>query len=209
MKNQTCKHCGSYLIVKQTQRTPEQLKKLYYYTAYYLCSSCGRLYHSDEFKMMNENFGLFGGMHIPSGERVDVGIWTDGACVNNGKEFAKAAWAFVSGEFEKAGLVEGRQTNNRAEAQAILEALKWAGEKGFKHVKIYTDTQITIHSLNKPLGKIKANKDLFEKIFRIIDKYGLSVDYEKVAGHSGIEQNERVDKLANALAVSTSAIYIE
>lgn len=200
MTPKTCKHCGSSLIVKQTKRTPEQLLKLYYYTAYYFCPSCKRIYHSDEFKVENENYDLFTGKHDPTGELVDIEIWTDGACVNNGKENASAAWAFVSGDFEKAGKVTGKQTNNRAEAEAILEALKWAGEKGDRKVKILADTQITIYSLRKPLENIKANQDIFEKIFQVIKKYSMEVVYQKVLGHSGVEQNERVDKLANELA---------
>lgn len=199
-----CKHCGSSLIVKQTHRTPHQLKKQYYYTAYYFCPSCKRIYHSDEFKVVNENYDLFNGVHDEAGEPVEVEIWTDGACVNNGKENAKAAWAFVSGEFELAGVVSGKQTNNRAEAQAILESLIWAGEKGYRNVKIYADTLITLQSLKKPLNKIKANTDIFEKIFNTIHKYHLKLVYEKVLGHSGIRDNERVDKLANSLAANLS-----
>lgn len=199
-----CKHCGSSLIVKQTHRTPHQLKKQYYYTAYYFCPSCKRIYHSDEFKVVNENYDLFNGVHDEAGEPVEVEIWTDGACVNNGKENAKAAWAFVSGEFELAGVVSGKQTNNRAEAQAILESLIWAGEKGYRNVKIYADTLITLQSLKKPLNKIKANTDIFEKIFNTIHKYHLKLVYKKVLGHSGIRDNERVDKLANSLAANLS-----
>lgn len=203
MKENKCKHCGSLLVVKQTHRTPEQLKKLYYYTAYYLCPHCGRLYHSKEFKVENENYNLFL-RHTAAGELVDVEVWTDGACLNNGKENAKAAWAFVSGDFERAGLVDGKQTNNRAEAEAIYEALQWAAEKGYRRIKVYADTQITIHSLKKPLAKIKANQDIFERIVNIINKNNLEVVYEKVLGHSGVVQNERVDKLANDLAVKLS-----
>ncbi len=199
-----CKHCGSSLIVKQTHRTPHQLKKQYYYTAYYFCPSCKRIYHSDEFKVVNENYDLFNGVHDEAGEPVEVEIWTDGACVNNGKQNAKAAWAFISGEFELAGVVSGKQTNNRAEAQAILESLIWAGEKGYRNVKIYADTLITLQSLKKPLNKIKANTDIFEKIFNTIHKYHLKLVYEKVLGHSGIRDNERVDKLANSLAANLS-----
>jgi len=201
MNNKTCKHCGSLLVIKQTRRTPEQLKKQYYYTAYRLCPQCHRIYHSDEFKVVNENFDLFSGNHDASGEPVDVEIWTDGACVNNGKPHASAAWAFVSGDYEKAGVVTGKQTNNRAEAEAILEALKWAGMKGDRRVRILSDSLITINNMKKPLAKILMNRDIYENMFDVIKKYNLDVVYEKVLGHSGVEQNERVDKLANGLAM--------
>lgn len=202
MTETICRHCGLPLVVKQTKRTPQQLLKPYYYTAYYVCPRCGRMYHSDEFKVENQNYDLFSGQ-TENGEPVDVEIWTDGACVNNGKENASAAWAFVSGKYEEAGRVEGKQTNNRAEAEAILHALKWAAAQRHRRVKIFCDTQITIYSLQKPLEKIVANKDIFEKIFHVIKQHELFVCYEKVLGHSGIEQNERVDKLANTLAMQS------
>lgn len=158
------------------------------------------MYLSDEFKVLNKNYDLFSGQ-TKYGEPVDVEIWTDGACVNNGKPNASAAWAYVSGEFEQAGRVEGKQTNNRAEAEAVLHALRFAVEKGHRRVRILCDTQITIYSLQKPLEKIVANKDIFEKIFKVMKEHSLIVSYEKVLGHSGVEQNERVDKLANNLAI--------
>jgi ribonuclease HI len=160
------------------------------------------MYHSDEFKVENQNYDLFSGQ-TEGGQPVDVEIWTDGACINNGKPNASAAWGFVSGAYEKAGRVEGKQTNNRAEAEAILHALQWAGDEKHRRVRILCDTQITIFSLQKPLEKIVANRDIFEKIYRVIAKYDLIVEYEKVRGHSGVEQNERVDKLANTLAMQS------
>jgi ribonuclease HI len=201
MSNSLCKHCGTELIVKETKRTSEQLKKSYYYTAYYSCPRCGRLYHDEKFKIINNNIDLFKD-NILNEEPIDIDVelWTDGACVNNGRDNAKAAWAFVSGSFEKAGFVDGKQTNNRAEAQAILEALKWAREKGYKRVKIYSDSQITLHNLNKSPEKIKLNREIFENIFKIIQGEKMSIVYEKVTGHSGVENNERADVLANGLA---------
>ncbi len=199
----TCRHCGSQLLLTQTKRTPQQLLKPYYYSAYYRCSRCGRMYHSEEFKIKNQNYDLFSGQ-TELGVPVDIEIWTDGACVNNGKPNASAAWAFVSGEYEQAGRVEGKQTNNRAEAEAILHALRWAAEHKHRRVKILCDTQITIYGLQKPLEKIVANKDIFEKIFNVINSNDLLVQYEKVLGHSGIAENERVDKLANTLATQSA-----
>jgi ribonuclease HI len=198
MTEKICKHCGGSLVVKQTRRTPQQLLKAYYYTAYYICSRCGRIYHSDIFKVINEKHNLFN-EDIEKGEPVDIEIWTDGACTNNGKENAKAAWAFVSGDVEKAGKVTGKQTNNRAEAEAIYEALLWAAEKKYKRIKIYTDSQITIYNMRKPIEKILINTDIFEKMFTLIEKHTLKIIFEKVLGHSGIIENERVDKLANSL----------
>ena len=127
-------------------------------------------------------------------------IWTDGACVYNGTPNAKAAWAFVSGETERAGRVEGKQTNNVAEGLAIYYALLWASEKGYKKILLHTDSQISLFNLRKPANKVKMNQEIFANIESVIKKSGLIVTYKKVLGHSGDPNNERADALANRLA---------
>lgn len=194
-----CKSCGTPLIKKETKRKVSQLKQHYYYTVYYFCSKEQKIYHSDEFKVENKKFDLFT-RHILVPKIFDVEIWTDGASRHNGQEHARAAWAFVSGDYEASGLVEGKQTNNRGEAWAIFHGLKWAGEKGYKHIKIYTDSQITIHGVLKAFHKVKENQDIFARIAEVVQDNNLSVTYEKVLGHSGDTNNERADKLANFLA---------
>lgn len=134
--------------------------------------------------------------------KYDVEIWTDGACVHNGTPKARAAWAFVTKDYEKAGKVEGKQTNNIAEALAIYHALAWAGSKGYRAIKLHTDSQISLFGLKKPPHLVKANREIFEKIAEIIARYTLQVHYVKVLGHSGNPDNDRVDKLANDLARS-------
>lgn len=134
-------------------------------------------------------------------DHVIVDIWTDGACIHNGTEKAKAAWAFVAGDVEKAGHVEGKQTNNRAEAFAIYHALLWAAKTGFQSVKIHTDSQITLHGVSKPAYKVKMNRDIFEKIALVIQNYRLRVAYKKVLGHGTDENNNRADILANTKAM--------
>jgi len=129
-----------------------------------------------------------------------VEIWTDGACTNNGKPNARAAWAFVSGDTEMAGLVEGKQTNNTAEGLAIYHALSWAANRGYKKIKLHTDSQISLYGVSKHHSKVKVNREIFENIANVIDKNNLQVEYVKVLGHSGDPNNDRVDRLANELA---------
>lgn len=200
LSNKTCKTCRGSLQIRQTRRTPEQLLKQYYYTAYYFCPRCNKMYLDDSFKVVNKNYSLFTTPELPLDHTFDIEIWTDGACANNGQVNAKAAWAFVTKGFEASGLVEGKQTNNTAEAFAILEALVWAAKNKYKTIKILSDSQISIHNLLKPASMIKANKEIFEAIEKVVQENALQVVYEKVAGHAGIEMNERVDKLANKLA---------
>ena len=194
-----CKNCGGKLIEKKTKSTPLQLKKPFYYTAYYYCPNCHKLYHDEKFKVMNSSIPspLF---ETAKPSSLDISIWTDGACVNNGTPRARAAWAFVSGKTERAGLVDGKQTNNVAEALAIYHALVWAAEKNYRTIKLHTDSQISIHGVNKPARLVKVNREIFEDIERVIKGCHLTVEFVKVLGHSGDENNERVDKLANDLA---------
>ncbi|MDP3941592.1 MAG: RNase H family protein [bacterium] len=197
----TCKTCGSPLIVKQTKRTPEQLKKQYYYKAYYYCPRCKKIYHDDMFKVVNEQNGLFE-TTLPKQEDVDVEIWTDGACVYNGADNARAAWAFVSGIYEASGRVEGKQTNHSAEGFAIYHALLWAVENGYKKILIHSDSQITIGNLRKSWQMVKENQEIFRLIQDVTRANNLEVWYKKVKGHNGDPNNERVDRLANTLAAS-------
>src|SRR5579859_707130 len=153
MNEVTCKHCGTKLIEKATNRVPEQLQKAYYYTAYYFCPKCHRMYHDNKFKIENtlrsplSSSGFLASRNevIPGGDNVndsrifDVEIWTDGACSNNGRANAKAAWAFVTKDYEKGGLVEGKQTNNTAEALAVYHALLFAIKHSYETIRLYTD----------------------------------------------------------------------
>jgi len=200
-ETKTCRKCGKNLIIKQTKRTAEQLKKPYYFTAYYYCSNCNKLYHDEKFKVTNsQTTPLFSDGQTKSLVGYDVSIWTDGACVGNGTPSARAAWAFVSGKTEQAGRVEGKQTNNRAEGLAIYHALSWAAEQEFKTILLHTDSQISLFNLQKPASKVIANREIFLDIEKVIAKNGLQVDYKKVLGHSGEPNNERADALANGLA---------
>lgn len=199
----TCKTCHTPLLKKATKPNASQLQKQYYYTHYYFCPNCKKMYLSDEFKVTNQNYSLFTNQTVMSNAEVE--IWTDGACSNNGKESAKASWAFVSGEHEEAGMVEGKQTNNRGEAFAIYHALKWAAEKGYKTIRVHSDSQITLHGVAKDWQKVKENQDIFHKIHQVISENDLTIDYQKVLGHSGDVNNERADKAATSLLSSTSS----
>ncbi len=200
---ETCKNCGRVLQQKSTKRTAEQLKKPYYYTAYFYCAHCRKLYHNDKFKVINRQTSAFDQKALDTldtSPNFDAEIWTDGACVHNGTERAKAAWGFVSGTTERAGLVVGKQTNNVAEGLAIYHGLLWASSMKYKKIKVYTDSQISLFNLQKAPEKVKQNSEIFFNIASVISSNGLTVTYEKVLGHSGDPNNERADKLANALA---------
>ena len=59
-------------------------------------------------------------------EREEIVVYTDGACVNNGKPDARAGYGVYFGEGDKRNVSEsykGPQTNNVAELLAIIRAL--------------------------------------------------------------------------------------
>lgn len=193
-----CKHDNAPLQIKEVKRSASQLTKPYYYTAYYFCPQCKRMYFTDEFKVENTNFLDFTTEMIEP-KTYDVEIWTDGASSNNGRPTAKASWAFVSGTYEECDFVHGKQTNNVAEATAILKALDWAGKNGHRTIRLHTDSQISIHGVMKPVHQVKENREIFQAIRDVIERYKLFVTYEKVLGHSGNVNNERADRLAAGL----------
>lgn len=87
-------------------------------------------------------------------------IYTDGACLDNGKTDPRAGWAFwhglnaegkelvASARLEKKGPYgdEGSQTSNRAELRAVIAALgfrHWPGE-GFHTLVFATDSEYVV-----------------------------------------------------------------
>ena len=139
-------------------------------------------------------------------------IYTDGACRNNQQaDNRQAAWAFVvfdtnmNRKGSKSGYL-GNATNNEAELQAMLEALKWSPN----HDKvIHTDSQYVYKGLTEWLpgwkkknwrtasGEPVKNLQLWQE---------LDVWYNpgfhklvKVKGHSSDVGNSAVDALCNVV----------
>ncbi|KAG6009731.1 hypothetical protein E4U21_001479 [Claviceps maximensis] len=82
-------------------------------------------------------------------------IYTDGACIDNGRRGARAGWAFVYGPPTEGCVVSSRleergpsgclydQTSNRAELRAVIAALSYRNWKaeGFDTIVIATDSE--------------------------------------------------------------------
>lgn len=126
-----------------------------------------------------------------------INIYTDGGCSKNGSTNAVAGIGvyFENGEYENISKkIEGKQTNNRAELTAILEALKTVDIKN--DIVIHTDSEYCINGI---LGrnKILKNSDLFESIHSMISKRTGGTKFKKVVGHSGVKDgNYYADILA-------------
>lgn len=152
-----------------------------------------------------------------------VNIYTDGSCRGNGKEKNQGGWAALVNIDEKSYIIGGHTdntTNNRMELMAVL--------KGYLHAiryvpleanlseytfNIYTDSAY-IHNCYKQKWYVNweknnwinakkqpiKNKDLWETIIELFKLD--NVNFYKVAGHSGNEFNEIVDKMAVEYAVN-------
>lgn len=80
-----------------------------------------------------------------SDETFDVVVFTDGACSNNGKAGAKAAYGVFYGLDDPrnmSGRIKGKATNNIAELTAVIKALEQSDPA--KSLGIYTDSKYAI-----------------------------------------------------------------
>jgi ribonuclease HI len=133
-------------------------------------------------------------------------IYTDGACSGNPGPGGWGAYLKWNGHEKELSGGEVETTNNRMEMMAVIKALE--ALKKNSDVKIYTDSKYVLQGATEWLEGWKArgwkgankkpvkNQDLWERIDSLINQH--SVTFFWVKGHSGDENNERVDKLAVA-----------
>jgi ribonuclease HI len=134
-----------------------------------------------------------------------VDLWTDGACRGNP---GPGGWAalLISGEREKelAG-AEPETTNNRMELTAAIRGLE--ALKRRCNVRVHTDSEYVRRGVTEWLEDWKRrgwktadrkpvkNVDLWEQLDALQGKH--DIEWHWVRGHSGVPENERVDRLAN------------
>jgi len=136
----------------------------------------------------------------------DVDIFTDGACRGNpGPGGWAALMRFRSQEKMLSGAVE-HTTNNRMELTAAIEAL--AALKRACRVRLTTDSEYLRQGITQWLPRWKANgwrtsqrqpvknQDLWQRLDEAAAPH--DVRWHWVKGHSGHDENERVDQAANA-----------
>ena len=141
-------------------------------------------------------------------------IFTDGACVGNGKSFSRGGIGVFFGKGDKrnfSGKLKGTpQTNNRAELSAVIKALTLL-KQDEKDVTIYTDSKYVCKSVNDYMkkwvetdwklstGKPVKNKDLFIEFndLMLLNKIeGKDIKIRWIKGHAGLFGNEKADELA-------------
>lgn len=132
-----------------------------------------------------------------------ITIYTDGSCINNGTRLATAGFGVYFGlnnPMNTYGRVHGKQTNQRGELLAVLEALQAVG--ACKSVMLFTDSQYVIRSIvywavsHSTKGWRCDNADLLRLLVPVIKRRLAPLTLRWVKGHSGNTNNDAADKLA-------------
>ena len=123
-----------------------------------------------------------------------IQVWTDGAC--SGNPGPAGLGVVVVGDGPKHREISeylGEATNNIAELTAILRGLEAVSDRT-RAVIVYSDSAYSIGLLTQN-WKPKKNIELVQQL-RAVARQFPDLRFVKVAAHSGISLNERVDQLA-------------
>jgi ribonuclease HI len=137
-------------------------------------------------------------------------IFTDGACPNNGKRNANAAWGallvsddgyIVLDRFSGAIPVSESQTNQRAELTALLRGLEVAEKQlardpTLKKIQVWSDSQYSINCASvwgptwksrdwKKQGGEIQHLDLIRVLVEKTQSLGFKIEYKWLKGHKG------------------------
>ena len=124
-----------------------------------------------------------------------IHVWTDGACTGNPGPCGVGVLIVDDKTHTQRELSEylGMGTNNIAELTAILRGLQEVPDRT-RPVIVYSDSMYSIGLLTQN-WKAKANQELVAELRALVREFP-SIKFVKVAGHAGVELNERVDELA-------------
>ncbi|KPQ24892.1 MAG: Ribonuclease HI [Halomonas sp. HL-48] len=139
-----------------------------------------------------------------------ITIYVDGACRNNGSDFAQGGWAAVLENWQDQLRISGSEqttTNNRMELTAVIQGLK-AIRREYACAKVYTDSKYVQKGCTEWLdgwkrngwrrsdGKPVQNADLWQELDALIQRH--TIEFCWVKGHNGHPMNELADRLATA-----------
>ena len=123
----------------------------------------------------------------------EIQVWTDGACTGNPGPAGLGVVILDGGHRTELSEYLGEGTNNIAELTAILRGLQSVTDRT-RPVVVYSDSAYSIGLCTKPWKAMK-NVELVEEL-RALCRSFANLKFVKVAGHAGIDLNERVDQLA-------------
>ncbi|KAI1720430.1 RNase H domain-containing protein [Ditylenchus destructor] len=165
-------------------------------------------------------------------------VYVDGACKNN-KLFknarkngsrvsradrlkVKASYGVYWGEKHPLNLSRRlpymKQTNNRAELAAAIEAIKQGLANQFPALIIFTDSNYVVSMFNEWLQKWKdrnwlrvtgeriVNLDLVKELDQLKSNPNINVQITHVPGHIGVPGNQKADQLAKE-AISKNLVH--
>ena len=139
--------------------------------------------------------------HDPS----TIHVWTDGACSGNPGPMGIGVVVIADREHAERGEYLGIGTNNIAELTAIQRGLDLAAQLSpdrSRPIRIYSDSSYALGLLGKG-WKAKANQELVAALREQLATFP-RVKLIKVAGHAGVDNNERCDVLARQAITSRS-----
>lgn len=151
-------------------------------------------------------------------EKDTIQIWTDGGCRFDSSEggvrpdsvSGYAVYMQFNGHEKLFGEAELGKTNSYMELYAVLQGLRALRKFGYP-VRIYTDSMYVANPLNKGWykkwffngWKTASGKDVkYVELWKEIIKFWKNIpdiDIIHVPGHTGIENNEKVDTHVNVL----------
>lgn len=130
-----------------------------------------------------------------------ISIFSDGGARGNPGIAASAFVVYQKNKiiYQDAKYI-GKTTNNQAEYSAALMAVDWLGKNtkvvNSQKIKHFMDSELVVKQLRGDY-KIK-NRDLkkyYEKIKKLIEKHGISIDFV----HINRNKNKRADFLVNKI----------
>ena len=134
-----------------------------------------------------------------------VEIFTDGACRGNPGPGGWGVLMRYNGTEKTIAGAEAETTNNRMEMTAVIKALSALNRSCA--IEITTDSQYVKNGITQWIKQWKQrgwrtasrepvkNQDLWQAMDKLVSEH--DVTWHWVKGHSGHEENERADQLAN------------